>query len=151
MVAQEVKKLAEETGKASEEIEEIVKTLMDNTEGSRQLMSMTAEVLKEQDESIRQADAIFAGLLDETEASSAAIGQIAGRMKSLEKTRNNSLQAVEEMYRIVSENAANARHANEMVAEVTEKFTAVDEAAKSLSSIAEQLDASMKFFKADKE
>ena len=55
------------------------------------------------------------------------------------------------MYRIVSENAANARHANEMVAEVTEKFTAVDEAAKSLSSIAEQLDASMKFFKADKE
>ena len=151
VVAQEVKKLAEETGKASEEIEEIVKTLMDNTEGSRQLMSMTAEVLKEQDESIRQADAIFAGLLDETEASSAAIGQIAGRMKSLEKTRNNSLQAVEEMYRIVSENAANARHANEMVAEVTEKFTAVDEAAKSLSSIAEQLDASMKFFKADKE
>ena len=151
VVAQEGKKLAEETGKASEEIEEIVKTLMDNTEGSRQLMSMTAEVLKEQDESIRQADAIFAGLLDETEASSAAIGQIAGRMKSLEKTRNNSLQAVEEMYRIVSENAANARHANEMVAEVTEKFTAVDEAAKSLSSIAEQLDASMKFFKADKE
>ena len=151
VVAQEVKKLAEETGRASEEIEDIVKTLMDNTEGSRQLMSMTAEVLQEQDESLRQTDAIFAGLLDETEASSAAIGQISGRMKSLEQTRNHSLQAVEEMYRIVNENAENARHANEMAAEVTKKFSAVDEAARSLSRIAEQLAASMKFFKADRE
>ena len=70
--------------------------------------------------------------------------------KLLEKAVAGELTR-DEMYRIVSENAANARHANEMVAEVTEKFTAVDEAAKSLSSIAEQLDASMKFFKADKE
>ena len=72
-------------------------------------------------------------------------------MTSPAKTRTHSLQAVDQIYRSVSEDVANARHANEMVAEVTEKFTAVDEAAKSLSSIAEQLDASMKFFKADKE
>lgn len=150
VVADEVRKLAEETESASKEIETIVSELMENTKSSQELMDMTGKVLKEQHESMQQTDAIFDMLLEKTEASSNAIELIAKRMKALEETRNHSLAAVDGMYNIVDENVAAAHAAKAMSGEVTENFTAVDKAAKSLEDIAGKLAESMKFFKEDK-
>ena len=150
VVADEVRKLAEETESASKEIETIVSELMENTKSSQELMDMTGKVLKEQHESMQQTDTIFDMLLEKTEASSNAIELIAKRMKALEETRNHSLAAVDGMYNIVDENVAAAHAAKAMSGEVTENFTAVDKAAKSLENIAGKLAESMKFFKEDK-
>ena len=150
VVADEVRKLAEETESASKEIETIVSELMENTKSSQELMDMTGKVLQEQHESMQQTDAIFDMLLEKTEASSNAIELIAKRMKALEETRNHSLAAVDGMYSIVDENVAAAHAAKAMSGEVTENFTAVDKAAKSLEDIAGKLAESMKFFKEDK-
>ena len=150
VVAQEVRKLAEETGKASAEIEGIVNTLMKNTESSQQLMNMTDRVLQEQYESLQQTGSIFGSLLQKTEESSTAIEQIAGQMKQLENIRNQSMTAVDGMYKLVDDNVVAAGTAKEMAEEVSAQFDAVAKAAKSLDDIAGKLDESMKFFQEDK-
>ena len=146
VVANEVKALAEQTAQASSDIEQIVGNLMRSTEASADLMGSAGRVLQEQDESIRQTDLIFGDILKGIEISSEATGVIVEQMRSLEDTRNHSLQAVEEMNQIAQENAAEARGTSEAMIRAAEEFEAVGMSAQQLDKIAGTIDTSMKFF-----
>ncbi len=146
VVANEVKVLAEQTAQASSDIEQVVGNLMHSTEDSAGLMGMTATVLKEQDESIRQTDAIFEDIRKGIEMSSAATSAIVEQMRALEATRNHSLQVVEEMNQIAEENASGARTTHATITKAAEQFAAVGMSAQELDKIAGKIDTSMKFF-----
>ena len=119
---------------------------MRSTEASADLMGSAGRVLQEQDESIRQTDLIFGDILKGIEISSEATGVIVEQMRSLEDTRNHSLQAVEEMNQIAQENAAEARGTSEAMIRAAEEFEAVGMSAQQLDKIARTIDTSMKFF-----
>ena len=121
-VADQIKKLAEQSNQSSAEIEEITRTLMDDSSKSVEIMQQMKEIMTSQSESMQDTQSIVSEVLGEIGRSMHSIEQIKGSTKRLESSRNEVVQAVDELSEIAEDNVNSTRKTYDETQEVVDTF-----------------------------
>ena len=147
VVASEIKKLAEQSNQSSAEIEEITRTLMDDSSKSVEIMQQMKEIMTSQSESMQDTQSIVSEVLGEIGRSMHSIEQIKGSTKRLESSRNEVVQAVDELSEIAEDNVNSTRKTYDETQEVVDTFEQLYQGAAQLREIADKLVAGIDYFK----
>ncbi len=128
VVAEEIRTLADQSKESTEQIENVVSTLLDNSNVSVAITKEVSDAFLMQNEKIKDTEAIFGSLNSEVAKVSSAIGEIAGEMDGLNSHKNVIEAEVDSLAQSAQQNADSAQATMENVEELNQ---IVDECIKS--------------------
>ena len=133
-MAEQIRKLSEDSSSGANTIEEIVKQLIQNSQDSVTKMKQVIEDSKIQHGKLEDTKESFYGLKDEINSVSNASKEIFDQTRKLEELKNNVNIAVEQLASISEENAASTE---ETSASVQTLNASVDESKNEINALAE--------------
>lgn len=128
VVAEEIRALADQSKESTEQIENVVAALLDNSSVSVAITKEVSEAFLKQNEKIKDTEAIFGSLNHEVAKVSDAIDEIAGEMEGLNSHKNVIEKEVDSLAETAKQNADSAGTTMENVEELNQ---IVDECNKS--------------------
>lgn len=147
VVADQIQKLADQSSQSSLEIEEISRTLMEDSAKAVEIMQQMQGIITSQNTSMQDTQSIVKEVLGEINASMNSIEMIKDSAKRLEDSRNEVVQAVEELSEIAQDNASGTQRTYDAAQEASGAFEQVSTSAGRLREIADQLVGSIQYFK----
>ncbi len=128
VVAEEIRALADQSKESTQQIENVVSALLDNSNVSVEITKEVSEAFLKQNEKIKDTEAIFGSLNCEVAKVSNAIDEIAGEMEELNLHKNVIEKEVDSLAESAKQNADSAGATTENVEELNQ---IVDECNKS--------------------
>lgn len=147
VVADQIKKLAEQSNQSGHEIEETTKALMEDSAREMEIMQRMQEIITEQSGSMQETRANVSEVLKEIEASMQSILQIRESTGRLAESRGEVMEAVEQLSQIAHDNVDSTQQTYTETQEVLDTFKQVYDSAGQLKKIADELAESMQYFK----
>lgn len=147
VVADQIQKLADQSNCSSKEIEETTKRLMEDSARAVETMHKMQDIIVSQNESMQATQSIVEQVLGEINSSMHGISRIKSSAKRLESSRNEVVQAVEELSGIAQDNALSTRKTCDATENVAGTFEQVSLSAGQLRGIADELVSSIEYFK----
>lgn len=147
VVADQIQKLADQSSQSSLEIEEVSRTLMEDSAKAVEIMQQMQGIITSQNASMQDTQSIVKEVLGEINASMNSIEMIKDSAKRLEDSRNEVVQAVEELSEIAQDNASGTQRTYDAAQEASGAFEQVSTSAGRLREIADQLVGSIQYFK----
>ena len=147
VVADQIKKLAEQSNQSGHEIEETTKALMEDSAREMEIMQRMQEIITEQSGSMQETRANVSEVLKEIEASMQSILQIRESTGRLAESRGEVMEAVEQLSQIAHDNVDSTQQTYTETQEVLDTFRQVYDSAEQLKKIADELAESMQYFK----
>lgn len=147
VVADQIKKLAEQSNQSGHEIEETTKALMEDSAREMEIMQRMQEIITEQSGSMQETRANVSEVLKEIEDSMQSILQIRESTGRLAESRGEVMEAVEQLSQIAHDNVDSTQQTYTETQEVLDTFKQVYDSAGQLKKIADELAASMQYFK----
>lgn len=147
VVADQIQKLADQSSQSSLEIEDISRTLMEDSAKAVEIMQQMQGIITSQNASMQDTQSIVKEVLGEINASMNSIEMIKDSAKRLEDSRNEVVQAVEELSEIAQDNASGTQKTYDAAQEASGAFEQVSTSAGRLREIADQLVGSIQYFK----
>lgn len=147
VVADQIQKLADQSSQSGLEIEEISRTLMEDSAKAVEIMQQMQGIITSQNTSMQDTQSIVKEVLGEINASMNSIEMIKDSAKRLEDSRNEVVQAVEELSEIAQDNASGTQKTYDAAQEASGAFEQVSTSAGRLREIADQLVGSIQYFK----
>ena len=147
IVADQIKKLAEQSNQSGHEIEETTKALMEDSAREMEIMQRMQEIITEQSGSMQETRANVSEVLKEIEASMQSILQIRESTGRLAESRGEVMEAVEQLSQIAHDNVDSTQQTYTETQEVLDTFKQVYDSAGQLKKIADELAESMQYFK----
>lgn len=147
VVADQIQKLADQSSQSSLEIEEVSRTLMEDSAKAVEIMQQMQGIITSQNASMQDTQSIVKEVLGEINASMNSIEMIKDSAKRLEDSRNEVVQAVEELSEIAQDNASGTQKTYDAAQEASGAFEQVSTSAGRLREIADQLVGSIQYFK----
>ena len=146
VVAEEIKKLADHSMQAAEEIRKVVNIISDMTVETRESSANAKAVVEKQGEIVEQTRQNFSNMSDSIGKLLDNVQAIQDNMKQMSNGRAETLAAIESISSVVEQTAASATLVNETVSEQMKQADALSEVTDGLSSKTEELlDAISKF------
>lgn len=108
VVAEEIRTLADQSRESTEQINKIVKDLIDNSNISVEITEKVSEAFAKQNEKIQETEGIFASLNTEIGQVGAAIGKIDTEVEDLGRDKNVIEQSVASLTEYAEQNAESA-------------------------------------------
>ncbi len=108
VVAEEIRTLADQSRESTEQINKIVKDLIDNSNISVEITEKVSEAFAKQNEKIQETEGIFASLNTEIGQVGAAIGKIDTEVEDLGRDKNVIEQSVVSLTEYAEQNAESA-------------------------------------------
>ena len=139
VVASQIQKLAEQSNAASGNIEEIVNTLLVNSERVVATMAQTREVIDRQNEYIANTEQSVESVMREIEVSVGYIRNIGQSMKKLESARAEIIQRIDAMSDIAQTNVAGTSQTSMALQAMEESFKHIEESTENLRNTADIL------------
>ena len=139
VVASEIQKLAEQTNSASGNIEEIVETLLNDSELVVETMTNAQEIITQQNDFIEGTEGSVATVMNEIEHSVSSIRSIESRMKELECARKEIMQVFKAMSDIATHNVSDTEKTNTALGAMTADFKNIEQSTESLRTMADAL------------
>ena len=139
VVASEIQKLAEQTNSASGNIEEIVETLLNDSELVVETMTNAQEIITQQNDFIEGTEGSVATVMKEIEHSVSSIRSIESRMKELECARKEIMQVFKAMSDIATHNVSDTEKTNTALGAMTADFKNIEQSTESLRTMADAL------------
>lgn len=146
VVASEIQQLAEQSNKAAEEIQTILRKLCDDSDSSVATMNEVEAIIKEQDEKISNTNAIFQTVENNIENSIHGIMDIKTKTHALDETREKTVQAVQDVASSSQETAANTEETATFTDEVTSKVSEIETAVNNVRTVIHELGKSIEVF-----
>ena len=147
VVASQIQKLAEQSNDSARQIDDIIYTLLEDSEKAVKTMEEVKTIMEQQSENVSKAGNVFsqveAGITD----SIAGIGQIADRTHKLNATRSSVVDVVQNLTAIAQENAASTEETSAAVIEVANVMQDISNHAEELQEIASTLEKNVNVFK----
>ncbi len=128
VVAEEIRTLADQSKESTQQIENVVSALLDNSNVSVEITKEVSEAFLKQNEKIKDTEVIFGSLNCEVAKVSDAISEIAGEMEGLNLHKNVIEKEVDLLAESAKQNADSAGATTENVEELNQ---IVDECNKS--------------------
>ena len=147
MVAQEIRKLAEESNKFTEEIEVIIQELAEKTGMAVDTMEETRDIIRSQAESVEDTHNKYVGIADSIEDMKKHIEAINESEKLMEQKKNDVINIMQNLSAISEENAAGTEEASASVEEQTAAMAEIASASESLARLADEMQQSVIKFK----
>ncbi|MCT4545281.1 MAG: methyl-accepting chemotaxis protein [Vallitalea sp.] len=147
VVADEIRKLAEQSDEFTEEISNIINDLKDKTENAVTTMKHMAIIVNEQAESVKKTESKFEGIAEAIEKNKNSIDELDKSSKSMEDKKDNIISIIENLSAISEENAAGTEEASASVEEQTTSMEQIANASEKLSKLAEDMNQSVAKFK----
>ena len=139
VVASQIQKLAEQTNSASGNIEEIVETLLNDSELVVETMTNAQEIITQQNDFIEGTEGSVATVMNEIEHSVSSIRSIESRMKELECARKELMQVFKAMSDIATHNVSDTEKTNTALGAMTADFKNIEQSTESLRTMADAL------------
>ena len=147
VVADQIKKLSEQSNESSKEIEETAKTLSEDSAKAVEIMQQMQEIIMNQSASMQDTQKVVEEVIAQIGSSMQSIRQIKESTGHLESSRNEVLQAVSELSEIAQGNVDSTKKTYDETEEVVDTFKQVYVSAEQLREIADELVSSIDYFK----
>ena len=147
VVADQIKKLSEQSNESSKEIEETAKILSEDSAKAVEIMQQMQEIIMNQSASMQDTQKVVEEVIAQIGSSMQSIRQIKESTGHLESSRNEVLQAVSELSEIAQGNVDSTKKTYDETEEVVDTFKQVYVSAEQLREIADELVSSIDYFK----
>ena len=147
VVASQIQKLAEQSNDSARQIENIIDSLIEDSQKSVATMEDVKKIMESQSESVDRTNERFTHVRNGITQSLDGVNQIADKTKRLDEARVNVVDVVQNLTAIAEENAASTEETSASVTEVSTIVYSISENAAKLKEVAEHLEQSMSIFK----
>lgn len=151
VVASQIQKLAEQTNESANQIEDIISSLIADSERAVKTMDIVKENMDKQMENVSRTDERFEEVMQGISASLNAINRITVKTEEMDKSRVNVVDSVQSLSAIAEENAASTQESSTSITEINNVMTEIARKAGELKDIANQMEERMKVFKLTEE
>ncbi len=139
VVAEEIRKLAEESKRSTMEIEKIVRELQNSTKGAEITMQDVMNISSIQKESLVEAEKKFVGIADAVDNIKNMIKDLSEASYQIEKKKEGIVDIMQELSAIAEQNAAAAQEVSAGSEEQSASINEVAHASESLSNLAQSM------------
>ena len=147
VVASQIQKLAEQTNDSAKQIEEIIASLIEDSERAVKTMDVVKENMDKQMENVSRTDERFEEVLNGITDSLNAINRITVKTEEMDQSRVNVVDTVQNLSAIAEENAASTQESSSSITEINDAMAGIARKAEELKDIANQMEERMKVFK----
>ncbi len=147
VVAGQIQKLAEQSNDSARKIEEIIVSLIHDSDKAVETMDGVRQIMEEQSGRVDDVSDIFRKLKTGIDHSVYAVGEIADGTGEIDKTRNSVVDSAQNLTSIARKNAESTEETSTAVAELREIMKGISEDAGNLEKIAEALWDGCSYFK----
>lgn len=147
VVASQIQKLAEQSNESARQIENIIDSLIEDSQKSVATMEDVKKIMENQSESVGRTNERFTQVRQGITQSLDGVNQIADKTRRLDEARVNVVDVVQNLTAIAEENAASTEETSASVTEVSSIVYSISENATKLKEVAEHLEQSMSIFK----
>lgn len=146
VVAAQIQKLAEQSNDSARQIEEIITSLLTDSEKAVGTMEEVKEIMGRQNVNVEKTDEQVNQVLGQVDQVIEAIGRVAEKTEKLNEARINVTDTVQNLTAVAEENAASTQQSSASVNQVSEIIQDIAESSKQLTDIAGKLDKDMALF-----
>lgn len=146
VVASQIQKLAEQSNESARQIDEIINSLISDSEKSVATMEDVKVVIEQQNENVQNTEHAFRNVKDGIDKSIEGIRAIAARTQKLDEARIKVVDVVQNLTAIAEENAASTEETSASAAEVGSIVSSIADNARHLNNIANEMEESIKKF-----
>ena len=147
VVAAQIQKLAEQSNESAQQIENIITSLIQDSNKAVETMDEVREIMKKQSENVEKTDQIFAAVKDGIDHSLASVNNIAEKTRGLDAERVTVVDVVQNLTAIAQENAAGTEETSASTAEFSNMMSEIQGTSGELQNIANKIDSDMNIFK----
>ncbi len=147
VVASQIQKLAEQSNDSAKQIEEIVTSLMADSQKAVETMDEVKVIMGKQSDMVEKTGQIFGEVLTGIQQSRESVSMIAQTTRSLDETRGSVVDIVQNLSAIAEENAASTEETSASTTEVSATVQEMTANALQMQGIAEKLEESVKIFR----
>lgn len=147
VVADEIQKLSEQSNDASGNIDQIVNTLIDNSQRMVEAMQHMQEVIEKQNQHISSTEDSVGEVVEEINGSVRNIRSIESKTQELEHARKEIVDTIAGLSNIAESNVASTQETSSVIMEISERFKEVQQSAANLRTTADILEQNIKKFR----
>ncbi|OIJ13561.1 hypothetical protein BKP37_09740 [Anaerobacillus alkalilacustris] len=147
VVADEVRKLAEESSRSAEKIQVLVHDILSATNNTVKEAEETRNIITEQAESVTKTTAAFTDISKMIRAITEEFMEIAKSMQSVKGESENSAQEIESISAISEETAAGTEEVAASTQEQTHAIEQINKSIEELTKLSQELNESISTFK----
>lgn len=147
VVADEIRKLAEQSSVSANKIEEIIDEIVDSTSKAVKIAMEAQEIVHEQEVAVSSTTSSFENIDNQIKKLSHALEDILASVQEIDSARVQTLAAIENISAVSEENASASTTVNDAAAKQLDMVVQLEETAKVLSEHAKELEESIKQFK----
>lgn len=147
VVAEEIRKLAEQSSNFTEEINDILLELSDKVDEAVSVTDEVQEVADSQSESVNETKKKFNGIDLSVEEMKSVMEKVNRSMGDMAKEKEEIIAIIENLSAAAEENAAATEESSASVEEQTASMLEISNASEALAQLAEEMDANIKKFK----
>ena len=147
VVASQIQKLAEQSNESAREIEEIIDSLIRDSEEAVETMNAVKEIIEKQSANVEKTGAGFTEVKSGIDTSLISMEAIAKSIDMMDEARINVVDVVQNLTAIAQENAAGTEETSASATEVGAIVQNMAEQAGKLKEVAGELESSMSVFK----
>lgn len=147
VVAGQIQKLAEQSNDSARQIENIIDSLIEDSQNSVATMEDVKRIMESQNESVEHTDESFRQVGEGIRSSILGVNRISDKTKRLDEARIVVVDVVQNLTAIAEENAASTEETSASVTEVSSIVNQISENANRLREVANRLEKNMNIFK----
>ena len=149
VVASQIQKLAEQSNASTKKIDDIIHTLLMDSENAVHTMEEVREVMHQQSEKVEQTKQVFGSVNQGIDQSISGMEAISEHTRQLDHARENIVDTVQNLSAIAQENAASTEETNAVVMEIGGVMQQISGNAQEIRRIADILEKNVETFKLD--
>lgn len=146
VVASQIQKLADQSNDSARQIDDIIYTLLEDSQKAVQTMEEVKEIITRQSENVSKTGEVFSQVQGGISDSIQGVDEIADRTNQLNATRSNVVDVVQSLTAIAEQNAASTQETSAAVNEVANIMQEFSDHAAKLQEIAHTLEANVDIF-----
>ena len=147
VVAMQIQKLAEQSNEASRRIDDIIDSLITDSEKSVTIMNEVKEIMAKQSEHVAKTDTIFSEVKNGIDNSINGVTRIAEKNRQIVEARVKVVDVVQSLTTIAEENAASTEETSSSVTEVSSIVSNISDNTEKTKNVANELEQNMTIFK----
>lgn len=147
VVADEVRKLAEQSMESAREISNLIKSTQDQTAKAVEKAADTESILLSQNEAVQDTIQVFNRIMSSMESLSEQVRQIMTRISGMEENKEHAISSIQNISAVSEETAASTQ---EVTASTQEQLSSIEELSRfadELKEASEELQAAVDKFK----
>ncbi|OIJ11811.1 methyl-accepting chemotaxis protein [Anaerobacillus alkalilacustris] len=147
VVADEIRKLAEQSSNSTKIIDEVVKELQLNSNDAVKVMENVSVILKEQEVSVKETKQKYVTISDAMKEAENAVQKLNRSSQEIDKMKDDIIGTLQSLSAIAEENSASTEEVSATMEEQTASIEDISRASEELSNLAQSLQEIIAKFK----